>query len=67
MRGIFYRLTAHCLRHTIRDLFRAVECQIDLIDQIKGWKSVNSIGNSCGKGPATASVKNWLEVIKMKI
>jgi len=41
----FNGLTAHCLRHTFRDRLRAVECPIDLIDQIGGWKSVSSIGN----------------------
>ena len=41
----FNGLTAHCLRHTLRERLRAVECPIDLIDQIGGWKSVNSIGN----------------------
>ena len=33
----FEGLTAHCLRHTFRDRLRAVECPIDLIDQIGGW------------------------------
>ena len=46
----FERLTAHCLRHTFRDRLRAVECPIDLIDQIGGWISVKSIGNGYGKG-----------------
>ena len=46
----FNGLTAHCLRHTFRDRLRAGECPIDLIDQIGGWKSVSSIGNSYGKG-----------------
>ena len=46
----FNGLTAHCLRHTFRASLIAVECPIDLIDQIGGWKSVNSIENSYGKG-----------------
>jgi integrase len=46
----FDGLTAHCLRHTFRDRLRAVECPMDLIDQIGGWKSVSSIGNSYGNG-----------------
>jgi integrase len=46
----FNGLTAHCLRHTFRDRLRAVECPIDLIDQIGGWRSVSSIGNSYGQG-----------------
>ena len=46
----FEGLTAHCLRHTFRDRLRAVECPMDLIDQIGGWKSINSIGNGYGEG-----------------
>ena len=46
----FDGLTAHCLRHTFRDRLRAVECPIDLIDQIGGWKSVSSVGNGYGHG-----------------
>ena len=32
----FDGLTAHCLRHTFRDGLRAVECPLELIDQIDG-------------------------------
>ena len=46
----FGGLTAHCLRHTMRDRLRAVECPMEMIDQIGGWKSVNSIGNAYGRG-----------------
>ncbi|MBT4567074.1 MAG: tyrosine-type recombinase/integrase [Marinovum sp.] len=46
----FNGLTAHCLRHTFRDRLRAVECPMDMIDQIGGWKSASSIGNSYGEG-----------------
>ena len=46
----FDGLTTHYLRHTFRDRLRAVECPMDLIDQIGGWKSVSSIGNSYGEG-----------------
>jgi integrase len=46
----FEGLTAHCLRHTFRDRLRAVECPMDLIDQIGGWKSINLIGNGYGEG-----------------
>jgi len=46
----FNGLTAHCLRHTFRDRLRAVECPMDLIDQIGGWKSISSIGNGYGEG-----------------
>ena len=63
----FAGLTAHCLRHTFRDRLRAVECPIDLIDQIGGWKSVSSIGNSYGTGYAIKSFTQWLDGIKMEI
>ena len=46
----FDGLTAHCLRHTFRDRLRAVECPMDLIDQIGGWESVSSIRNSYEQG-----------------
>lgn len=36
LKKAFDGLTAHCLRHTFRDRLRAVECPIDLIDQIGG-------------------------------
>ena len=46
----FDGLTAHCLRHTMRDRLRAVECPMDMIDQIGGWRSVATIGVEYGKG-----------------
>jgi integrase len=46
----FEGLTAHCLRHTFRDRLRAVECPLELIDQIGGWRSVSSIGAGYGQG-----------------
>ena len=30
--------------------FRSVECPMDLIDQVGGWKSISSIENSYGIG-----------------
>jgi integrase len=57
----FEGLTAHCLRHTFRDRLRAVECPMDLIDQIGGWKSVSSIGNSYGIGFELNKIKEVME------
>jgi integrase len=37
----FKGFTAHCLRHTFRDRLRAVECPMDMIDQIGGWVEVS--------------------------
>ena len=34
----------------MRDRLRAVECPMDMIDQIGGWKSVATIGVRYGKG-----------------
>ena len=61
----FDGLTAHCLRHTFRDRLRAVECPMDLIDQIGGWKSVSSIGNGYGKGYSLAQIRTVIERIKV--
>jgi integrase len=58
-------LTAHCLRHTFRDRLRAIECPMDLIDQIGGWKSVSSIGNSYGKGYRIKQIKVFFYKIKI--
>ena len=46
----FDGLTAHCLRHTFRDRLRAVECPLELIDQIGGWRSITTIGAGYGRG-----------------
>ena len=56
----FDGLTAHCLRHTFRDRLRAVECPMDMIDQIGGWKSVSSIGNSYGRGHQTEKIFEFI-------
>jgi len=61
----FDGLTAHCLRHTFRDRLRAVECPMDLIDQIGGWKSVSSIGNSYGIGYQNSKMLTWMILISV--
>jgi integrase len=33
----FDGLTAHCFRHTFRYHLSAVDCQLELIDQVFGW------------------------------
>ena len=58
----FNGLTAHCLRDTFRDRLRAVECPMDLIDQIGGWKSVISIAN----GYWLAQIRTVIERIKVR-
>jgi integrase len=58
----FNGLTAHCLRHTFRDRLRAVECPMDMIDQIGGWKSVSSIGNNYGQGYSMGQIRKWIRL-----
>ena len=58
----FDGLTAHCLRHTFRDRLRAVECPMDMIDQIGGWKSVSSIGSNYGQGYSMGQIRKWIRL-----
>ena len=61
----FDGLTAHCLRHTFRDRLRAIECPMDLIDQIGGLKSVSSIGNSYGNGYKMVQLQKQFEAVQI--
>ena len=45
-----FGLTGHSLRHTFRDRLRAVECPLELIDQIGGWRSITTVGAGYGDG-----------------
>ena len=56
----FGGLTAHSLRHTFRDRLRAVECPMDMIDQIGGWRSVGGVGTSYGEGYELEQQRMWL-------
>ena len=62
----FDGLTAHCLRHTFRDRLRAVECPMDMIDQIGGWKSVSSMGKSYGQGYSSRRIGKMIDKFKME-
>jgi integrase len=63
----FGGLTAHCLRHTFRDRLRAVECPMDMIDQIGGWKSSDAIGVRYGWGHDIESLRAYLlELSKLR-
>jgi len=53
----FGGLTAHSLRHTMRDRLRAVECPMDMIDQIGGWRSVGGVGASYGEGYRVQTIR----------
>ena len=53
----------HCLRHSLRDRLRAVECPSDIIDQIGGW-TTTGIGHAYGKGYSVEILAKWMESIK---
>ena len=61
----FAGLTAHCLRHTLRDRLRAVECPMDMIDQIGGWRSVGGVGVSYGEGYSTEQEQKWMRSVSI--
>ena len=56
----FDGLTAHCLRHSFRDRLRAVECPMELIDQIGGWSSFGSVGATYGNGFDIKLIRKYL-------
>jgi integrase len=62
----FNGLTAHSLRHTMRDRLRAVMTPLEMIDQIGGWSSINSIGASYGQGYSVEMVREWMEKVKLE-
>ena len=41
----------------MRDRLRAVECPMDKIDQIGGWRSVATIGVGYGKGYSIEAIR----------
>ena len=61
----FDGLTAHCFRHTFRDRLRAVECPLELIDQIGGWSTLQTIGSNYGKGYDIRSIEKFLYKISI--
>ena len=59
----FDGMTAHCLRHTMRDRLRAVDCPMDMIDQIGGWRSVGGVGAKYGVGYQLIQLRNWFDKV----
>lgn len=58
-----FGLTAHSLRHTLRDRLRASGCPLELIDQIGGWSSIGTIGSKYGQGYDLDAVMEQLQAI----
>lgn len=61
LRKDFDRMTAHCLRHTMRDRLRAIECPMDMIDQMGGWRSVGGVGIGYGVGYQLIQLRDWFD------
>ena len=58
---------AHCLRHTFRDRLRALECPMDMIDQIGGWRSVGGVGAGYGEGFHIFKLQDFLSKVLIKL
>ena len=58
--------TAHCTRHTMRDLMRLADIPPYIIDAIQGWGS-NTVGESYGRGYALEQKLNALNKALSKI
>ena len=52
----------HSFRHSIRDRLRAIECPLDIIDQIGGW-STAGVGSSYGNGYRLEVLGSWMQRI----
>jgi integrase len=61
----FDGLTAHCLRHTFRDRLRAVECPLELIDDLGGWSKMLTAGARYGFGHKARTKGIWLQKISV--
>jgi integrase len=66
LKADFAGLTAHSLRHTMRDRLRAVECPMELIDQIGGWKTVGGVGTNYGRGHTLTQFRKWLDAVSIR-
>jgi integrase len=60
-----FGLTAHSLRHTLRDRLRASGCPLELIDQIGGWSSIGTIGSKYGQGYGLDAVRGQLKAMSI--
>ena len=67
MKHYFGGKTAHCLRHAFRDRLRAVECPLELLDELGGWSSVGGSGSRYGSGYDLSQKATWLEKIAIEV
>ncbi len=67
LKNRFGSLTAHCLRHTMRDRLREVEAPAELIDQIGGWSSSKTVGSSYGRGFGVEQLRTWLDRAALQV
>lgn len=63
LKARFDGLTAHSLRHTMRDRLREVEAPLELIDQIGGWSSIGGVGSKYGQGYKLEQLRYWIEAV----
>ncbi len=55
----------HGLRHSFRDRLRAVECPLEIVDQLGGW-SLKSVGQGYGIGYNIKKLFHWIMKIKIE-
>ena len=56
------RCVVHSFRHSLRDRLRAVQCPLDMIDQIGGWATAG-VGKSYGEGYRLSNTAGWVKKI----
>jgi integrase len=49
----------HSFRHSMRDRLRAVECPVDVIDQVGGWLTYG-VGSAYGRGYKAEHLHRWM-------
>lgn len=54
------RVTPHSMRHTVRDLYREVECPEQIAQAIIGWKSIRDSSQRYGDGYSMAIKRKWM-------
>ena len=59
-------MTAHSLRHTMRDRLRAAAVPLEAIDQIGGWSSVSNIGSRYGQGYSVEHLRQYMDRIAIR-